>query len=117
MTIPSREDIRLELLRLTADGGRYSIDEYEALLADRFRLSSLERQTRQPSGRHLLFRNRAEWAAFDLTKAGLLKRPGRGSVCITEEGQRIVRSNPPVIDHRFLLRYPGYSVLSREVRN
>lgn len=114
MTLPSREDLRLALLRLTGDGHSYSIDEYTDTLATKFNLTMDERQRPKSSGAEPLFRNRCQWAAFDLKKAGLLARAQRGHVRITDLGRVTLRANPPTIDHHYLLRFPRYANMVRK---
>src|SRR3712207_6959806 len=54
------------------------------------------------SGRRGLFVNRVAWAATHLSKAGLLERPGRGSVRITDRGREALRANPTRVDMSYL---------------
>ena len=60
-----------------------------------------------------MFANRVAWAATHLAKAGLLERPGRGSVRITDRGREALRTNPARIDLAYLARYPEYEEFRR----
>jgi restriction system protein len=48
------------------------------------------------------------WARTYLAKAGLITRPRRATVEITEEGRYLLRENPPAIDLTILKRYEGF---------
>ena len=52
--------------------------------------------------------NRANWACYDLYRAGLLDRPKRGLYIITEAGKQLAVQKPQVIDRDFLMKYPQF---------
>ena len=52
--------------------------------------------------------NRVGWARTYLLKAGLLDRPVRGKVRITQRGIDVLSKNPSRIDVSFLRQFPEY---------
>ena len=61
-----------------------------------------------PSGSQRTIVNRTGWAAWYMTQAGLISRPKRGFIEITDEGRRLLASNPPVINNKVLEKYPQF---------
>ena len=51
-----------------------------------------------------------------LAKAGLLVRPSRGKVAITDRGKDVLASHPPRVDVAFLLQYPEFEVFRTKTR-
>lgn len=77
-------------------------------LASRFQLTPQERAEMLPSGQQTLFSNRVAWAKTHLKAAGLLLNPTRGKVSLSDEGRRVLATNPDGINCRFLRQYPTY---------
>jgi restriction system protein len=61
-----------------------------------------------PSGMQTVMYNRVGWARTYLLKAGLLDRPARGKVRITQRGTDVLRNNPSRIDVGFLRQFPEF---------
>ncbi|MEM3064470.1 MAG: restriction endonuclease [Candidatus Nitrosotenuis sp.] len=106
--LPQYWKLMLPILRISSDGKTYHRNELANILADQFNLTEEERNQLKPSGGQTLFENRIGWATFDLSKAGLVKRE-KGFVTITEEGKKILSTNPEKIDRKFLLSVPKYA--------
>ena len=62
----------LPLLQLSADGAEHSIREAVEVLANKFQLSTEDRNELLASGRETRFANRMGWARTALKKAGLV---------------------------------------------
>jgi Mrr N-terminal domain len=111
MAIPDRQTLRLEILRHLSDNTIHNLKEtLEYLDREKFRLTDHERMQRIPSGGKTIFTSRALWALTDLRKAGLITnvKKQKGIFKITNRGLEEIRSNPPEIDTKFLMRFPGY---------
>ncbi|HXG74679.1 MAG TPA: restriction endonuclease [Candidatus Nitrosotenuis sp.] len=106
--LPQYWKLMLPILKISADGKTRHINELENILAEQFSLTEEERNQLKPSGGETLFENRIRWAMFDLSKAGLVKRE-KASVTITEDGKKILVTNPKEIDRKFLLMLPKYA--------
>lgn len=78
------------------------------VLAKHFKLTEDEQNEVLPSGSQRRWHNRANWACYDLFRAGLLDRPKRGIYVITEEGKRIAEQKPKLIDRDFLMQFPQF---------
>src|SRR5262245_49290396 len=98
----------LPLLEALADGQERRMRDVTALLGDRFRLTEEERQQLLPSGENKLFTNRVAWAKAHLKAAGLIDNPSRGRVSLSEEGRKVLASNPSRVNIATLKRYPSY---------
>lgn len=82
--------------------------EVRDTIAVRLSVSDTERQALLPSGRQAIFDNRVGWTRTYLKKAGLLTSPSRGIYQLTEQGKRVLDSNPPVIDNSFLEQFESF---------
>lgn len=117
MTVPDFQTIMLPLVMLASDGRERPLVEAFNGLADRFNLTTEEREELLPSGRQRRFENRVRWARSYLTKAGLLESPRRGSFKITARGQDILGENPSSININFLERFPEFVEFRRATRD
>ena len=113
MTIPDFQSVMRPLLVVVGDGREHRAPDYVEALAQQFVLTPEERRQRIASGRQELFVNRVAWAATHLFKAGLLERPGRGIVRITDRGCEALRVNPSRVDMAYLSRFPEYEAFRR----
>lgn len=87
---------------------RVLVDDVISELADQFRLTETERAELLPSGRQRVIDNRVSWVLTYLSQAGLVNRPARGQVQITESGQAVLAGNPNRVDLRVLEQFPPY---------
>jgi restriction system protein len=107
MAIPDFQTLMLPVLKEISHAEQKT-DGLVDKLSDQFNLSEEERNERLPSGAMTTIRNRIHWSATYLVKAGLLERPQRGMVKITELGARTLAKNPPRIDIKFLEQFEGF---------
>ncbi len=99
----------LPVLQLLSDGQvRRPIPGITDSLGEQFQLTPEDHQQRLLSGVQSTFENRTHWALTYLSKAGLVERPARGHVVITELGKQALAANPTKIDIKFLMQYPGF---------
>lgn len=108
MTIPDFQTIMLPMLRIVGDEQEHSIHELLDQLADHFSLTKEELNEMLPSGKQTTFYNRVGWARTYLSKSGLLEMTRRSYYRITDRGKKVLQSNPPRIDMKFLERFPEY---------
>lgn len=108
MSVPVFQEITLPLLRLAADGRTRSVAEARETLAEKFKLSTTEREELLPSARQTRFANRVAWAKVYLERGGLIESPGRGLFQITSRGRDVLANPPEKITIRFLEQYPEF---------
>lgn len=108
MAIPDYQTIMLPMLQLLADGRIWSIRDLTHSVADRFDLTSEEREQRLPSGQQQVIANRASWSRMYLRIAGLIEDPARGQVRITALGRSILAEAPERIDIKLLKRFASF---------
>jgi restriction system protein len=108
MPVPDFQSIFLPLLKQISDGKEYRYRDLIELLAEHFKLTDPERNELLPSGNQVIFDNRVGWAKTYLKKAGLLDSPKRAVITITQRGLDVLKSNPPVLNVRFLRQYPEF---------
>ncbi len=108
MSVPKFYEFMKPFLFSIKDGNSYTIKELRKTLAKEFKLSQEELAEVLPSGTQTVFVNRVQWAGTYLTKAGLVTKPARGVFVISEEGKKVVRENPVIIDVEFLTRYEAF---------
>src|SRR5690606_11641842 len=106
-SIPGFEEFMVPVMRIAADGELRSTRELGRLAADALGISSASREQTIKSGSPRWY-SRAHWAITYLVQAGLLVRPSRGFVKITEEGRKLADNLPPRLDKKYLTRYPKF---------
>ena len=107
MVIPDYQTLMLPVLRLAANGEQRVADVADRI-ADEFGLSAEERETLLPSGRQRVLNNRIHWAKFYMSKAGLISSPARGRFLATDEGRKLLATNPDQINVALLMRWPSF---------
>jgi len=95
-------------MQFFADGKPHKVSELYEILAKHFNLTEEERNEVLPSGTQRRWHNRANWACYDLFRAGLLDRPKRGLYIITESGKEVAQQKPKIIDRDFLMQFPQF---------
>jgi restriction system protein len=108
MPIPDFQSTMRPLLEVLGDGKEWRMRDVTEALATRFQLSPQEREEMLPSGQQTLLSNRVGWAKTHLKGAGLISNPTRGKVSLSDEGRRVLATNPDTINCRFLRQYPSY---------
>ena len=116
MPIPPFHEILLPLLRRSADGKEWTLAALRGPIADDFGLTEAERAELLPSATQTRFVNRLCWAKIHLERAGLVNRVRRGVFTISNEGRRVLASNPTALDVAFLDQYESYRDF-RQVRS
>ncbi len=106
MAIPDIPSIMLPLLQLAADNDILRLRDAVDLLADRLRLTEIERREVMADGRTRLY-YRVSFGRARLKKVGLVEDPGRGQFRITDLGRRFLRSNPSRVDSKSLRQLDG----------
>jgi restriction system protein len=109
MPIPEFNEIKVPALQFFADGAPHKVSEVYSKLAGHFNLTQAELNEILPSGVQPRWHNRANWACYDLFRAGLLDRPKRGLYIISEAGKQLAAQNPKVIDRDFLMQFPQFA--------
>jgi restriction system protein len=107
MAIPDYQTLMLPVLRLAAKGEQRVADVADRV-ADEFGLTPAERETLLPSGRQRVLNNRIHWAKFYMSKAGLISSPARGRFVATEEGHKLLATNPDPINVALLMKWPSF---------
>lgn len=93
MTIPKHDEIRVPALSLLAERGQLKLSEFEAPLAEYFKLTEDEIHEKYESGNGKIFYDRISWALSYMNMAGLLSKPKRGIYGISPLGTEKL-SNP-----------------------
>jgi restriction system protein len=96
------------LLDEVSDGSTHRVRDLVLAMSDRFQLSDEERQALLPSGRQRRVDNRVNWSVSHLFQAGLLTRPARGQVAITDAGRQVLAAHPDRVDMRVLNGFESY---------
>jgi len=108
VTIPDYQTLMLPLMEIATDGAEHRMSEAVDRLADRFRLTTDERETLLPSGHQTMIANRVGWSKTYLAKAGLLDGSKRGFFRITDRGRQVIEGRPTRIDAEFLKQFPEF---------
>lgn len=109
MAVPEFNQIKAPALQFFADGQPHKMSEVYIVLATHFALTDAELGELLPSGTQSRWHNRANWACYDLYRAGLLDRPKRGLYVITELGKKIALQKPQLLNREFLMQFPEFA--------
>jgi restriction system protein len=94
-------------LHALADGQEHSVPHLREAISSRFRLTEEDLRATIPSG-GLLFANRLHWAITYLYHAGLVARPRRGVVQITQRGREVLAKHPDRVDVGVLSQFEEF---------
>ena len=109
MPVPEFNEIKAPAIQFFADGKPHRLAEVFTTLAVHFKLTEAEQNEMLPSGTQRRWHNRANWACYDLFRAGLLDRPKKGLYAITELGEKVAAEKPAMIDREYLMKFPGFA--------
>jgi restriction system protein len=108
MPIPEFNEIKAPALEFFSDGKPHKTSEIFQALGERLKLTEEDIGQLLPSGTQSRWHNRANWACYDLYRAGLLNRPQKGIYIISELGKKIADEKPSKIDREYLMRFPQF---------
>ncbi|MEX1117686.1 MAG: restriction endonuclease [Terrimicrobiaceae bacterium] len=108
MPIPTYQELMLPVLQTLREHGPLHTTKCAEMVADMVDLSEQERAEMLPSGTQRYIVNRTGWAAWYMMQAGLIQRPKRGWIQITDQGRSLLATNPPKIDRQILMGYPSF---------
>ena len=77
------------------------------MLAEQIGLTDEDLALKSPSGAPV-FNSPVHWAVTYLAQAGLLRRPRRGVVELTDRGNEVLAEAPASVDNSLLARYPEF---------
>jgi restriction system protein len=117
MAVPDFQTIMLPILEYLSDGAtRAATPDVTAHLGERFKLTPDDLEERLPSGVQTTLYNRTQWAVTYLVKAGLLERPARARLRITDLGRAALATKPARIDIPYLRQYPDFLEFQAKTR-
>lgn len=108
MPVPKFYEFHIPMLQYLGDGQPHKIKDVKEKMKDYFHLTEEDLAGMLPSGRVTTFANRVGWASTYLKAAGLIDKPARGVLLITQEGENLLQHLPEVIDINFLNRYKSF---------
>jgi restriction system protein len=108
MAIPDYQTVMLPLLDYVSDGKEHRVKAAIEALADHFDLSEDERSHLLPSGKQPTFNNRVSWAGTYMKEAGLIEKPRRGYLKITDRGLSLLDEKPEMVNSKVLERYEEF---------
>lgn len=99
--VPDYQTLMAPALGALADGAARTTAQLRDIVAQEIGLTEDERQVTIPSGAPL-FDNRVHWAVTYMKQAGLVRRPRRGVVEITNRGKDVLVKYPDRVDNDVL---------------
>ena len=108
MAVPDFQTMMLPVLTALADSKPHSVREVSATVAKAMSVSEADRQERLPSGNQTKWANRIAWIGTHFNFAGLIARPARAQMQITERGLKVLKENPTRVDLKVLQQFPDY---------
>lgn len=108
MSVPKYVDFIKPILQLLSDKKEHSVRSMYDDLALQMNLSEADLAEEYQGGNGLVYKDRISWANTYLFKAGLIERVRRGIYQITPHGLGVFEESPPIIDTKYLLRFPSF---------
>jgi len=102
MAIPGLNELYKEVLLTLENGEPHSNKQLGDTIAKRRNISDEDLAVKMPDGGSTIFRYRIRWAKTHLKNAGLVEYLQRGIAKITDEGKRVLKTNPQVLNREFL---------------
>lgn len=115
MAVPDYQSLMAPALRALSDGAARTVSQLREIVAEQIGLSAVDRQQTIPSGAPL-YDNRLHWAITYMNQAGLVHRPRRGTVAITERGRGVIREHPNRINNDVLIQFAEFRDFRSRVR-
>lgn len=107
MPIPTVEELLAPVLRQLGSGMESSAELADHLAAQ-LGLTESEKLDQVAGSGQTVFRNRLSWALVWFGKAGLVSKLGTGRYGLTEEGRRLLDTNPVSLTIADMNTYPGF---------
>lgn len=117
MPIPDFQSCMLPILQIAKDNKEHHIQEAIESISNEFHLTKEEREALLPSGTQYVINNRVSWARTYLTRAGLLQKPKRGHLKITDRGIQLLATNPSSINVKTLEQYDEFREFKKRKTN
>ena len=109
MAIPDYESLMLPILKACEDKREHSQEEAVKIIAEKMSLSEDDLDELLPSGIARKMACRVAWAVFCMEKAGLLDKPQKDTIRITENGLGVLDQHLWSISMQVLEHYPQFA--------
>ena len=107
MNVPNFQTFLRPILEVLSNGVTYSRRDLISATLKKFTFTDEELALRHEQGGSLVLAGRVGWALVYLKQADLVKSPARAAFCITEEGQKTLRSGE-AINRAYLNRFASF---------
>lgn len=107
MNVPNFQTFLRPILEVLSNGVTYSRRDLISATLKKFSFTDEELALRHEQGGSLVLAGRVGWALVYLKQADLVKSPARAAFCITEEGQKTLRSGEE-INRAYLNRFASF---------
>ena len=114
MPVPDYQTMMLPILQIFSDGQERRNSVIYQSLAEHFALTDDDKRQLLPGGGQPTYQNRSNWATTYLFNAGLLDRPQRGVYRISENGSKLLATNPERISVQTLSEIPQFEKWRRK---
>jgi restriction system protein len=95
-------------LQALADNNEHSMSQLRTIIADEIGVTEEDLRAKIPSGAPL-FASRLHWAVTYMYQAGLVRRPRRGIVQITQRGMDVLAKHPDRVDLTVLGQFAEFN--------
>ncbi|MGH3920417.1 MAG: restriction endonuclease [Pseudonocardiaceae bacterium] len=107
MAVPDYQSLMAPCLTVLQDGNARTAPQVRDAVARAVALTDDDRQATIPSGARR-YDSRVHWAITYMAQAGLVRRPRRGIVQITDRGREVLAKNPEHIDNGVLSSFQEF---------
>jgi restriction system protein len=107
MSVPDYQTLMRPSLEALADGHERTGPEVRDVVAAAIGISDQDRDETIKSGAPV-FDSRVQWAITYLSQAGLINRPKRGVLRITDRGRQVLAENSARVDNHVLMQFDEF---------
>ncbi len=115
MSVPDYETLMTPTLTALSDGEPKTAAQVRDAVAATVGVTAEDRQDRLKSGTRV-FDSRVHWAVTYMSQAGLLTRPKRGVIRITDRGREVLAAHPDRVDNHVLSDYHEFREFKSRAR-
>lgn len=108
MAVPDFQSMMLPVLQSLSDGKAHHIREISDTVATAMKVSEDDLREQLPSGSATKWGNRIAWIGTHFNFAGIITRPARAQMQITQRGLQVLKDNPLRVDLKVLQQFEEY---------
>lgn len=108
MPVPDFQSLMLPVLKSLADSEGKHTKEIRKDVKEQLNLTDDDEQESYPNSGDLVFADRVSWALTYIQRAGLINRVSRGVYELTQDGKKLLKTKPDLVNKKTLRGYKAF---------